>query len=129
MGGPGFRGDRRLLGDRPEEQEQDRNRIDHPGDALEHAASWNSHLVDNPEAFAAAVDNWMRHLDEEGAGWITEGCVLLRRRDGRVGVRVDELVEEDVSAAGDQIERAFAARARLAALRGSILDVPVYPFL
>jgi hypothetical protein len=57
--------------------------------------------------------------------WVTEGAVVLHRRPGRRhSARVDELDEDDLEEAGDQVRRAFAARARLAELasREDLLD-------
>jgi methylase of polypeptide subunit release factors len=88
-------------------------------DALGHAAGWNSHLAEDPEAFGDALDEWLRYFDRLGTGWVSEGAVLLHRRPGgRHTARADSFDEETLEDAGDQIERAFAARARLAELEG-----------
>ena len=86
-------------------------------DPLGHAAAWNSHLSHDVEAFNSALDEWTRYLDEIGAAWIADGTVVLHRHaDGEATSRVDTVDEEDLEDAGDQIERAFASRARLAEL-------------
>jgi methylase of polypeptide subunit release factors len=89
-------------------------------DPIGHAAAWNAHLADDPEAFAAALDEWTRYLDEIGARWIADGTVVLHRRAGagKPTTRIDSLDEETLEDAGEQIVRAFASRARLAKLGG-----------
>jgi hypothetical protein len=94
-------------------------------DALGHAATWNDHLADDRRRFGAALDTWTDYLARLGVRWVSEGAVLLHRREGRqFTVRVDEVEEDDLEEAGAQIERAFAARARLAELkrRAALLD-------
>lgn len=93
-------------------------------DPLGHAAAWNSHLAGDPEAFGAALDEWARYLDELGVRWVSDGAVILKRRaGGRRTVRVDSIDEDDVEEASEQIERAFATRARLEELgRNELLE-------
>jgi methylase of polypeptide subunit release factors len=84
-------------------------------DPLDHAFSWNNHLVDDQEALGAAIDDWCDYFRSIGVGWITEGAVLLHRRDGRDhAIRVDPIEEDDLEDAGPQIERAFAGQSYLA---------------
>jgi len=85
-------------------------------DPLEHAATWNDHLVDDDDALGEALDRWTEYFGELGVGWITEGAVLLHRRVGGVpaAVRADPVSSDELEAAGAQIERAFAAQAFLA---------------
>jgi hypothetical protein len=81
-------------------------------DPLTHAAEWNSHLVG--EALGDALDDWARYFDDLGVELVSEGAVILHKRPGgQHSARVDELDEEDLDDAGDQILRAFEARARL----------------
>jgi methylase of polypeptide subunit release factors len=93
-------------------------------DALEHAASWNGELEDDPGAYGAAIETWLRYLDGLGAAVVSEGCVILHRRPGRTAVRLDTIDEDDLTDASDQILRAFAARERLTAARDAVLDEP-----
>jgi methylase of polypeptide subunit release factors len=87
-------------------------------DPLDHAYSWNNHLVDDARALGDALDEWCDYFRSIGVGWITEGAVLLHRRVGPDhGVRVDPIEEDDLEDAGPQIERAFAGQAYLATLR------------
>jgi methylase of polypeptide subunit release factors len=88
-------------------------------DPLDHAFSWNNHLVDDREALGAALDDWTAYFASIGVGWITEGGVLLHRRDGSDhATRVDPIDEDDLTEAGGQVERVFAALAYLATIRG-----------
>lgn len=93
-------------------------------DPLDHAAGWNEHL--DGDELAAALDEWSAYFDELGVGWITEGAVVLHRTDAaRQTVRTDAIEEDDLHQAGEQVERAFTARAALAALDGpaALLDL------
>jgi hypothetical protein len=81
-------------------------------DPLTHAAEWNSHLVG--EALGDALDDWARYFDELGVELVSEGAVILHKRPGGGhSARVDELDEEDLDDAGEQILRAFEGRSRL----------------
>jgi methylase of polypeptide subunit release factors len=95
-------------------------------DPLGHAAGWNSHLAGDGRAFEDAIDEWLGYFDRLGAGWVSEGAVLLHKRGGGgYTTRVDSFDDETLEDAGEQIERAFAARAQLAELesRDDLLDV------
>lgn len=86
-------------------------------DALEHAAEWNSHLAAEPEALVQALDEWLQYFDRLGLGWVSEGVVVLHRQSSHSPtIRIDPVDEDDLDDAGDQVLRAFEARARLAAL-------------
>jgi methylase of polypeptide subunit release factors len=91
-------------------------------DPLSHASSWNSHL--EGEAFEQALDEWTEYFDQLGVEWISEGAILLHKRPGGGEARVDSIEADDVETADEQIRRAFASRARLAALdrREDLLD-------
>jgi len=84
-------------------------------DPLDHAAGWNEHVSDDPDELAATLDEWTSYFDALGAGWITEGAVLMRKRDGEHNVvRADAADEEELEFASDQVERVFAALAFVA---------------
>jgi methylase of polypeptide subunit release factors len=84
-------------------------------DPLDHAAGWNEHVSDDPDELAAILDEWTSYFDALGAGWITEGAVLMRKRDGGYNiVRADPADEDDLEFASDQVERVFAALALIA---------------
>jgi methylase of polypeptide subunit release factors len=86
-------------------------------DPLDHAVRWNVHLAGQPEAFGQVIDRWTSYLDELGVELVTEGAVLLHRRTGADHTaRVDVVDDDVVDHAGDQIKRAFEARARLVGL-------------
>jgi methylase of polypeptide subunit release factors len=86
-------------------------------DPLTHAAEWNSHLAG--EALGEALDEWSRYFDSLGVQLVSEGAVVLHKRpDGRQAARVDELDEDELDDAGDQILRAFESRAKLTELGG-----------
>jgi methylase of polypeptide subunit release factors len=86
-------------------------------DPLDHAATWNEHLSGDGDTFGAVLDDWTDYLERLGAQWVTEGAILLHRRPGRVHTtRVDEVDDDLLDTAGEQIQRAFAARARLVGL-------------
>lgn len=93
-------------------------------DPLGHASAWNTHLEGDPEAFGRALDEWTAYFEELGVRWISEGAVLLRRRPGGGEARVDSIDADDVDVADEQIQRAFATRARLSELdgRGELLE-------
>jgi SAM-dependent methyltransferase len=83
-------------------------------DPLDHAAGWNEHLADDHAAFSAALDEWVGYFEGLGVEWISEGAVVLHKRAARQQtIRADDIDEEELEYAGDQIERAFAARALL----------------
>jgi methylase of polypeptide subunit release factors len=86
-------------------------------DPITHAAEWNSHLAG--EALGEALDEWTEYFDSLGVESVSEGAVVLHKRSGAEHTaRVDELDEEELDDAGDQILRAFEARAKLADLGG-----------
>lgn len=79
-------------------------------DPLDHAAGWNDHFTGDPETMGAALDEWTGYFAALEAGWITEGAVLMRKRDGDHHlVRADPVDEDELEYASDQIERVFAA--------------------
>jgi len=91
---------------------------------LDHAASWNREHLDEPGRFESALESWTAYLAELGAGWVSEGAIVLHRRPGRRhGTRVDGIDEDSLEPAGDQVVRAFAGRVELAELgRDGLLD-------
>ena len=98
------------------------------GDPLTHAATWNDHLADDPEAYEAALEDWTSYLAELGMSWVSEGGILLHRRDGSAHTaRVDQVEDDDLEDAGDQILRAFESRAALAEMENEddLLDANV----
>jgi methylase of polypeptide subunit release factors len=92
-------------------------------DPVDHAAGWNEHLSSDPDAYAAAIDEWSAYFDDLGAGWITEGGVVMHRRAGDHHiVRADAVDEDELEFASDQIERMFTALAALAQEGDAVLN-------
>jgi methylase of polypeptide subunit release factors len=84
------------------------------GDPLNHAATWNDHLAGEPEQYETALEDWTSYLAELGVNWVSEGGVLLHKRVGAEhSTRIDQVDEDDLEHAGDQILRAFESRAIL----------------
>ena len=88
-------------------------------DPLEHAAGWNDHLATDPDEFGAVVDAWTQYLGERGVERVTEGAILLRKRsDGRrPELRIDEVEEDALGSASDQVLLAFENRERLRGMK------------
>ena len=94
-------------------------------DPIDHAAIWNEYLAGERDDYGKALDEWTAYLAQVGARWVTEGAVVLHRRTGEVHTtRIDEIDEELLDDAGQQIQRAFAGRARVSELdrREDLLD-------
>jgi methylase of polypeptide subunit release factors len=92
-------------------------------DPVDHAAGWNDHLSSDPDAYAAEIDEWTSYFAELGAGWISEGGVVMHRRPGdRHIVRADTVDEDELEFASDQIERVFTALSVLARHGDAVLD-------
>src|SRR5437762_3884024 len=83
-------------------------------DPLSHASEWNSHL--EGDELTRALDEWTAYFDGLGVGWISEGAVLLHKRPGGGEARIDPIEPDEVDEADEQIQRAFAMRARLSQL-------------
>jgi methylase of polypeptide subunit release factors len=85
------------------------------GDPLTHAATWNDHLAEDPEAYEKAIAEWTSYLGDLGVHWVSEGGILLHKRDAAEHTtRIDQVDEDDLEDSGDQILRAFESRAVLA---------------
>jgi methylase of polypeptide subunit release factors len=89
-------------------------------DPLDHAATWNGPLSGDPVKFTAAIDRWLAYFEQLDAAFVSEGAILLHRRTATKNTtRVDEVDEDNLDDAADQVERAFATRERLASFRKS----------
>jgi hypothetical protein len=92
-------------------------------DPVDHAAGWNDHLSSDPDAYAAEIDEWTSYFAGLGAGWISEGAVVMHKRPGdRHIVRADTVDEDELEFASDQIERVFTALSELARHGEAVLD-------
>jgi methylase of polypeptide subunit release factors len=92
-------------------------------DPIDHAAGWNDHLSSDPDAYAAEIDEWRSYFADLGAGWISEGGVVMHKRAGdRHLVRADSVDEDELEFASDQIERVFNALTAIARDGDSVLD-------
>jgi hypothetical protein len=92
-------------------------------DPVDHAAGWNDHLSSDPDAYAAAIDEWADYFAGFGAGWISEGGVVMHKRAGtRHIVRADGVDEDELEFASDQIERVFNALAAIARDGDAVLE-------
>lgn len=98
-------------------------------DPLDHAAGWNDHLAVDGPAFEEALDSWTEYLEDLGIEHVTEGAIVLHKREADVhDVRIDEVEEDELDDAGDQVLRAFENRARLAELgRDDLLAARLEP--
>jgi methylase of polypeptide subunit release factors len=92
-------------------------------DPVDHAAGWNDHLSSDPAAYEEALDEWTSYFAGLGAGWISEGGVVMHRRAGdRHVVRADAVDEDELEYASDQIERVFRALEAIAHDGDAVLD-------
>jgi hypothetical protein len=93
---------------------------------------WNAHLADDAAAYARGLEEWTAYLERLGVSRVSDGAVVLHRAaGGRPTTRVDSIDEDTLEDASDQVERAFEARARLAALSrpADLLDArPILQF-
>jgi methylase of polypeptide subunit release factors len=100
-------------------------------DPLDHAAGWNEHHAEDVEDYGAALDRWTAYFDDLGVGWISEGAVLVHKREGTQHmIRTDWANEDDLESGSAQIERVFKALRLLATvddpreLLGERLELP-----
>jgi methylase of polypeptide subunit release factors len=92
-------------------------------DPVDHAAGWNEHLTSDVAGYEAVLDEWTSYFEGLGAGWISEGGVVMHRRPGnRHVVRADEVDEDELEYANDQIERVFSALAAIARDGDAVID-------
>jgi methylase of polypeptide subunit release factors len=91
-----------------------------------YAVHWNS-PGRRPAAVADAVEPWLAHYRARGIRAISTGVIVLRKRSGDNWTRSEEVGLGPRGAAGDHIERIFAAEDRLRSLRGDgdLLELPL----
>jgi methylase of polypeptide subunit release factors len=92
-------------------------------DPIDHAAGWNDHLSSDPAAFTQTLDEWASYFADLGAGWISEGAVVMHRRAGdRHVIRAIEVDEDELEYASDQLERVFRGLAAIAGEGERVVD-------
>ncbi len=74
---------------------------------LEYAALWNTRLYLDPEAYGAALDAWAANFKALNATGITDGAVILRRREGKNWTRIDRMGPGAPRPADAQLRRSF----------------------
>ena len=79
---------------------------------LDYAAAWNRPYRSDPDRYADALDRWSSYFAELGIRAISWGALTLRRRpDGRQSwFSAHSATSEQISTAGDQVLRLFAAQ-------------------
>jgi SAM-dependent methyltransferase len=87
-------------------------------DPIETASLWNRELLDQPDAYADALDRWLAYYRELGIEQIGYACVVLRkRRDGRDGwFRAQPLPRAGLRPAARHLRRLFDVQDRLATI-------------
>lgn len=87
-------------------------------DPIETASVWNRDLLDQPEAYSAALDRWLAYYRELGIEQLGYAALVLRKRaDGRDGFfQAQQLPRAALRPAGDHVRRLFETRDRLAEL-------------
>jgi len=87
-------------------------------DPIETASVWNRDLLDQPEAYAEALDRWLDYYREFGIEHLGYACLVLRKRiDERDGwLEAQQLARAALRPAGRHIKKLFQTRDRLAEL-------------
>ena len=77
---------------------------------------WNRDLLDQPEAYAEALDRWLAYYRELGIEQLGYACLVLRKRtDGRDGwLEAQLLPRAALRPAGRHVRRLFETHDRLA---------------
>jgi hypothetical protein len=77
---------------------------------LEYAAAWNRPIRGDPDAYGAALDEWLRYFEELGVEAISWGAVVLRRREaGTNWTWAYTPTSDQIGPATEQLLRLFAA--------------------
>jgi SAM-dependent methyltransferase len=87
-------------------------------DPIETASLWNRELLDQPDAYADALDRWLAYYRELAIEQIGYACVVLRKRpDGREGwFRAQPLPRAGLRPAAKHLRRLFEVQDRLATI-------------
>jgi hypothetical protein len=86
-------------------------------DPFQYATRWNEPVRSDPGRYAATVGRWLDYYEREDIVGIGLGAVILRGREGSGWVRGFAAPQPALGAAGEHIERLFAATDGIAALR------------
>jgi methylase of polypeptide subunit release factors len=82
-------------------------------DLVSYAAGWNAGLIaEGAEPYLAAVDRWLDFYRSEGIEAISDGMVVLRKRNGKNWVRAIDVPGRPTVGAGEQVLRIVEARDR-----------------
>ena len=84
-------------------------------DPIETATVWNRDLLDQPEAYAQALDRWLAYYRELGIEQLGYACLVLRKRsDGRDGwLEAQQLPRAALRPAGRHVRKLFETRDRM----------------
>jgi SAM-dependent methyltransferase len=87
-------------------------------DPIETASVWNRDLLDQPVAYAEALDRWLAYYRELGIEQLGYACLVLRKRaDGRGGrLEAQHLPRAALRPAGRHVRNLFETRDRLSEL-------------
>ena len=87
-------------------------------DPIETASVWNRDLLDQPEAYAEALDRWLAYYRELGIEHLGYACLVLRKRsDGGDGwLEAQQLPRAALRPAGRHVKKLFEAHDRLSEL-------------
>jgi methylase of polypeptide subunit release factors len=95
---------------------------------LAYAGSW-THVLDagHPDRQEKSLQRWLEYFEGLGVDSIGYGAVLLRRRDGATWTRAEDIPQDPVGPAGEQLGRLTASQDFLDGLpdQASLLDVPL----
>jgi SAM-dependent methyltransferase len=85
-------------------------------DPIETAMVWNRELVDQPEAYAEALDRWLAYYRELEIEHLGYACLVLRKRtDARDGwLEAQQLPRSALRPAGRHVRKLFETHDRLA---------------
>ncbi len=86
-------------------------------DPFHYATRWNEPIRADPARYATTVGRWLDYYEQEGVAGIGLGAVILRGREGHGRIQGFDASEPALGAAGEHIERLFAAADGLAELQ------------
>jgi SAM-dependent methyltransferase len=99
-------------------------------DPISYAHSWLAQTENTSAGFTSSLDRWMNYYGQHHIEAVATGAIILHRRDGTdEHTWADEMPLSPSGPAGEQIQRAFDQRLRLAGLAdpGDLLDEVLAP--